>query len=80
MLCINRRNEKSFRGSPAKTKEVNLEYWKYCRNLGDSVLPKMVYEWMLQRKECDKNHRARVGEVFGVDFLVKTVGNGFARN
>ena len=26
------------------------------------------------------HHRARIGEVFGVDFLVKTVGNGFARN
>lgn len=73
MLCINRRNEKSFRGRPARTKEVNLEYWKYCRNLGDSVLPKMVYEWMLQRKECDKNvrmdktiHLLTIGSIIGL--------------
>lgn len=84
MLWTNRRNEKSFRGVPAKPKTVNLEYWKYCRNLGDSVLPKMVYEWMLQQKGCDKDHEMErtihlltIGSIIGIgDFDAVIWGSG----
>ncbi len=77
------RNSKTFYGNEFKKKHVNLEYWKFKKNLGDAISP-VVVEFMLAKKGLSlktktkkTHHLCAIGSIIGsYDFDAVIWGSG----
>lgn len=77
------RNSKTFYGNEFRKKHVNLEYWKFKKNLGDAISP-VVVEYMLGRKGLSLDSKTKktyhlfaIGSIIGsYDFDAVIWGSG----
>lgn len=52
------RNHISLNGEISKHNRINLEWWNHKLNIGDT-LANVVYNWMLERKNCAPNKKVK---------------------